>query len=211
MAIIKIEKLLEFAKDGQKSIQGLSILLGFPRDEKPARDWFNYLFNKSFSTINILIDEINQMRADIQNLKEGTADVVLPDVPGGEIPNNNPVGGWTIEYDGAQPTGGSSFYRFELKHSSGKKVLNVSLAIEYLGSPLVSNMKVTNVFAPKDTDDTGAVSFLVYTRQMDLQSFPNANLTVSAPKTTPLTKNFALFNGVVSGFSGDGGNANQTE
>lgn len=54
-----MEKVTEFAKDGERSIVGLDENLGFPRDEKPARQWFNSLFNKATVKTNEIIDAID--------------------------------------------------------------------------------------------------------------------------------------------------------
>lgn len=57
-----ISKLVEFARDGDKSTSGLTLTAGFPRAAKPARQWFNYLFNQITTKVNELataIDEIN--------------------------------------------------------------------------------------------------------------------------------------------------------
>lgn len=83
-----INKVLEFAKNGLKSLSGLNPDLGFPREEKPAREWFNYLFNLIFSILNELIDEVNKLRTELDALKlrvnttPGVPPVVVnPDVP----------------------------------------------------------------------------------------------------------------------------------
>ncbi|MDR0238152.1 tail fiber protein [Acinetobacter sp.] len=52
-----VEKLPEFAKDGQKNTENLNQEEGFPVNLKPARQWFNFLFNKLSLTINQIIDE----------------------------------------------------------------------------------------------------------------------------------------------------------
>lgn len=57
-----ITKLVEFARDGDKSTSGLTLTAGFPRAAKPARQWFNYLFYQLTTKVNELataIDEIN--------------------------------------------------------------------------------------------------------------------------------------------------------
>ena len=40
-----IDKLSEFASDGQKDVDDLVLTDGFPVTRKPARQWFNWLFN----------------------------------------------------------------------------------------------------------------------------------------------------------------------
>jgi len=52
-----VEKLPEFAKDGQKNTENLNQEEGFPVNLKPARQWFNFLFNKLSLSINQIIDE----------------------------------------------------------------------------------------------------------------------------------------------------------
>ena len=47
-----IEKLIEFAKDGQKNTDDLVLTDGFSVLKKPARQWFNWLFNTVSLKIN---------------------------------------------------------------------------------------------------------------------------------------------------------------
>ncbi|MEG2265226.1 MAG: hypothetical protein RSC68_12925, partial [Acinetobacter sp.] len=51
-----IEKLSEFAKDGQKNTDDLNLTDGFPVSKKPARQWFNWLFNSLTSKVNEIIE-----------------------------------------------------------------------------------------------------------------------------------------------------------
>lgn len=51
-----IEKLSEFAKDGQKNTDDLNLTDGFHVSKKPARQWFNYLFNMLSLKINEIIE-----------------------------------------------------------------------------------------------------------------------------------------------------------
>lgn len=51
-----IEKLSEFAKDGQKDTDHLVLTDGFSVSRKPARQWFNWLFNTLTLKINEIID-----------------------------------------------------------------------------------------------------------------------------------------------------------
>ena len=51
-----IEKLSEFAKDGQKNTDDLNLTDGFSVSKKPARQWFNWLFNTLTTKINEIID-----------------------------------------------------------------------------------------------------------------------------------------------------------
>lgn len=52
-----VDKLPEFAKNGQQNTDGLNLEDGFPVNLKPARQWFNFLFNKLTLSINQIIDE----------------------------------------------------------------------------------------------------------------------------------------------------------
>ena len=51
-----IEKLTEFAKTGQKNTDDLNLEIGFVVNRKPARQWFNWLFNTLTTKINEIID-----------------------------------------------------------------------------------------------------------------------------------------------------------
>ena len=51
-----IEKLTEFAKTGQKDTDQLDLEVGFIVNKKPARQWFNWLFNTLTTKINEIID-----------------------------------------------------------------------------------------------------------------------------------------------------------
>jgi hypothetical protein len=60
-----IEKLIEFAKDGQKNTDDLNLTDGFHVSKKPARQWFNWLFNSLTSKVNEIIDADFVPKADI--------------------------------------------------------------------------------------------------------------------------------------------------
>lgn len=51
-----IEKLIEFAKTGDKNTDDLDLSQGFPSKLQPARQWHNWLFNKFSLKINEVID-----------------------------------------------------------------------------------------------------------------------------------------------------------
>jgi microcystin-dependent protein len=57
MAILK---LTEFAKSGAKNTDDLDLEAGFPAAQKPARQWFNWLFNSLALKINEIIDQLDQ-------------------------------------------------------------------------------------------------------------------------------------------------------
>ncbi|WP_375038580.1 phage tail protein [Acinetobacter sp. RW6] len=52
-----MDKLEEFSLNGQKNTEGLTLLSGFPSNLKPARQWFNWLFNSLTKKINEIIEE----------------------------------------------------------------------------------------------------------------------------------------------------------
>lgn len=65
-----IEKLDEFAKNGQKSTEGIILENGFPQEEKPARQWFNYILNSQAVKSNELIDEFNIIQQDTLDIQD---------------------------------------------------------------------------------------------------------------------------------------------
>lgn len=56
-----INEIVVFAKDGERSEAGLTKTDGFPRYEKPARQWFNSLFFDFTSKINELVIATNKL------------------------------------------------------------------------------------------------------------------------------------------------------
>lgn len=60
-----IEKLTEFAKTGQKNTDDLDLETGFIVNRKPARQWFNWLFNTLTLKINEIIDADFMPKSDI--------------------------------------------------------------------------------------------------------------------------------------------------
>lgn len=51
-----MDKLEEFSLNGPRNTDGLTLLSGFPSNQKPARQWFNWLFNSLTKKINEIID-----------------------------------------------------------------------------------------------------------------------------------------------------------
>ncbi|WP_284086034.1 hypothetical protein [Acinetobacter pittii] len=67
-----MDKLDEFSLNGPKNTDGLTLLSGFPSNQKPARQWFNWLFNSITKKINEIIDgkldaDANAISADKLN------------------------------------------------------------------------------------------------------------------------------------------------
>lgn len=68
-----IDKLEEFAVNGDKSITGLNLTTGFPRQQKPFRQWMNYLFNWSAVKTNEIIDLVNGLELKVAILSKPIA------------------------------------------------------------------------------------------------------------------------------------------
>lgn len=68
-----IQKLEEFAVNGDKSITGLNLTTGFPRQQKPFRQWMNYLFNWSTVKTNEIIDLVNGLEFKVAILSKPIA------------------------------------------------------------------------------------------------------------------------------------------
>lgn len=59
--IEKIERIAEFAINGERSTEGLPLSSGFPQQKKPKRLWFNALFYDITSKANEIIDAVNRL------------------------------------------------------------------------------------------------------------------------------------------------------
>lgn len=204
-----ITKLVEFAKEGSKSIAGLVLLSGFPREEKPAREWFNYLFNATFTSINSLIDELEQMRIEIDYLKKngvlpdapdaGTPPVVDPEAPV-IPPEQNPVGTWIVTQLTSPMSGPLDAHFLDIgnvtylvKHSSGKKVKNVVMTWQQSNQSEVGGLPGTLFTAPaKDTNDSGEVIF-TFAAQYYVPYHRTAAVTVKAPNNPTFSNVFSLY------------------
>lgn len=56
-----IEPINVFASSGERNTDGLTLANGFPAAQKPARQWFNWLFNGMTTKINELITAVNSI------------------------------------------------------------------------------------------------------------------------------------------------------
>lgn len=65
---MSINRIDEFAVNGDKSISGLTLTTGFPRQQKPYRQWMNYLFNMVTAKTNQLVDAVNALDIKIEPL-----------------------------------------------------------------------------------------------------------------------------------------------
>ncbi|AGH57531.1 hypothetical protein PSYG_00070 [Psychrobacter phage pOW20-A] len=64
---MSIEKVENFAEIGDKNLNGLDVSEGFPREEKPERPWFNYLFHTLSNATNQIIDGIESINTELDN------------------------------------------------------------------------------------------------------------------------------------------------
>jgi len=71
-----IEKLDDFAENGDKNLTGIDIQQGFIQSEKPARQWFNFIFNSIIKKTNEIIDGLSLTQSEIDNLEVGTERIV---------------------------------------------------------------------------------------------------------------------------------------
>ena len=75
---MSIEKLEEFAKDGDKNLDNLDVSQGFLQSEKPERQWFNDLFNKITKKTNEVIDYTDGVIDDVSAQKLDTGITATP-------------------------------------------------------------------------------------------------------------------------------------
>lgn len=59
--IERIEKIVEFAINGERSTEGLPLSSGFSQRQKPKRLWFNALFYDITRKTNEIIDAVNRL------------------------------------------------------------------------------------------------------------------------------------------------------
>lgn len=69
---MSIEKLEEFAKDGDKNLDNLDVSQGFLQSEKPERQWFNQLLNNLTRKTNEVIDYTDGVADDVTAQKLDT-------------------------------------------------------------------------------------------------------------------------------------------
>ncbi|MFV0410100.1 MAG: tail fiber protein [Paracoccus sp. (in: a-proteobacteria)] len=62
-----INNLTVFAENGEKNTTGLNQSNGFPTAQKPARQWFNWLFNTLTSKINELVAAANSTESNLDD------------------------------------------------------------------------------------------------------------------------------------------------
>lgn len=72
---MSIDKLAEFAKDGDKNLDNLDVSQGFLQSEKPERQWFNKLFNDITTKTNEVVDGVNTLELN-DNLIQAQLDSV---------------------------------------------------------------------------------------------------------------------------------------
>lgn len=71
-----IQKLDDFAENGDKNLTGIDVQQGFVQAEKPARQWFNWLFNSINKKVNEVIDGVNSTTQAIEDISIDTDKIV---------------------------------------------------------------------------------------------------------------------------------------
>lgn len=66
-----IQKLDDFAENGDKNLTGIDVRQGFVQAEKPARQWFNSLFNSTIKKVNEVITALESIRIGTDKLVDG--------------------------------------------------------------------------------------------------------------------------------------------
>ena len=80
-----IQKLDDFAENGDKNLTGIDIQQGFVQAEKPARQWFNYIFNSITNKVNEVITAINNLVVGTDKIEDGA--VTNPKLADGAVTN----------------------------------------------------------------------------------------------------------------------------
>ena len=70
-----IQKLDDFAENGDKNLTGIDIQEGFVQAEKPARQWFNYIFNSITNKVNEVITAINNLVVGTDKIEDGAVTI----------------------------------------------------------------------------------------------------------------------------------------
>ncbi|MBK0062136.1 MULTISPECIES: pyocin knob domain-containing protein [unclassified Acinetobacter] len=117
-----VNKLPEFSKDGQKNTDGLNLEDGFPVNLKPARQWFNFLFNQLTISINQIIDE-NYIRHNelVDNLTTNDATKPLTAKQGKKLQDEK------VALAGGVMTGALSATELAINNKDGTLGLGLSL------------------------------------------------------------------------------------
>lgn len=72
-----IEKMTEFASETDaKNTDDLILKKGFPSKQKPARQWFNWLFNSLTVKVNEVIDALGTTTQSLATLKKDLGDAI---------------------------------------------------------------------------------------------------------------------------------------
>lgn len=70
-----IQKLDDFAENGDKNLTGIDVQQGFVQAEKPARQWFNFLFNSITKKVNEVITAVETIVIGTANIADGAVTV----------------------------------------------------------------------------------------------------------------------------------------
>jgi hypothetical protein len=83
-----INKLDDFAENGDKNLTGIDVQQGFVQADKPARQWFNYIFNSITKKVNELVTAINNLVIGTDKIEDGA--ITIPKLaPDFEITGDN--------------------------------------------------------------------------------------------------------------------------
>ena len=206
-----VNKLPEFAKNGQQNTDGLNLEDGFPVNLKPARQWFNFLFNKLSLSINQIIDEkadkksVNRHYQNVDSTVLGapTVDVgiIITDV-GWVIYNNkvatfNPAlpmsSGGTGRTDGKAQAlvnartvqfSGSATGSFNYDGSGNSSCVLTLANSGVVASTYGSSLKIPTITVNQQGLITGVYEKEVTKTNLGLDKFtqnPNLNTAVGAP------------------------------
>ena len=151
-----IEKLPEFSKNGQKNTDKLVLEDGFPVNLKPARQWFNFLFNQLSLSINQIIDENYIQHSEIiDNLTSPSADKPLSAKQG------------KVLQDTKQPNLGF----IPIRQGTGSNQLNNIVHIGWLGDSLgvqVDGVGFNDVWPINIENNAGTATKLQTARNIEL-------------------------------------------
>ena len=90
-----IQKLDDFAENGDKNLTGIDVQQGFVQAQKPARQWFNSLFNSIIKKVNEVITALESISIGTDKLVDGavtTKKLANGSVTGDKIANGSVTG-----------------------------------------------------------------------------------------------------------------------
>lgn len=189
-----IKKLDEFAQNGDKSISGLTLTTGFPRQQKPFRQWMNYLFNWLTVKQNEVIDSVNALDLKVEPLLKpiaiGEVFITTASYTAAEVAERHGYGTWQRFAEGKTLVGYSSKtsdlddYRImgnEFGANTHKLTIAETPSHNHSTAPY-------NKFAARASDTTSNTTGTVFDRdvlaaELAIGSFTTANWTLATEKS----------------------------